>query len=543
MNYKINFNGTDFFVKKGEFVVVCGKSGSGKTTFLLQLENELKKLGQKTGFVFQNFDSQIVTDKVWHELSFALENTAVPRKIMERRVAEMAAYFGISDWLCSKTENLSGGQKQLLNLASTMALNPDFLLLDEPTSQLDPIVASNFLSTVKKINSEFGTTVVICEHRLEELFEKAGRILFLDKMRIFFDEKPQNFCQKILACQKKDLIEFLPTASKIISRFEKKPEKLPLSVAQGRSWILEFLEKGGKLEPENLSLLEGDENLKNEKNHQFDEKNCPQKSKNLVKIKNLSFRYEKTLPWILQELDFCIEEGKIYAIAGANGSGKSTLLKILCSLLKNFRGTVKIEKTARNKIFMLPQNVRNVFTKQTVLEELEECGWKKDENSALNENVFLSAEKELKKNASLTEDSILQNAIFSLKENFLHHPYDLSGGEMQKLALAKILLQKPKILLLDEPTKGLDNAFKKEFSLLLKNLARSGISIVLVCHDLEFCAYTADFTGLMFEGRVCGLEKTSDFFEKNIFYTTARNRLLRGFENSTGKNPETEAEK
>ena len=526
--FELNFNGQTFTLQKGDFVLVVGKSGSGKTALLLQMEKQLKALGQTTGFVFQNFDSQIVTDKVWHELSFALENTGVGRELMERRVGEMAAYFGISSWLGCKTENLSGGQKQLLNLAGTMALNPQFLLLDEPVSQLDPIAASNFLNTVKKLNRELGLTVVICEHRLEDVFSVADRVIFLDKMKILFDGEPGGFCRTVMASKSQNLSGFLPAAARIFARLgsfckEGGTADIPVSVAEGRRWLFE---KKDELKDRFLTIKRSPK----AKNPPFSEsvqgKNCGKQGERespCVKIQNLSFRYEKNSPWILQELNFNLNRSKIYAVVGANGSGKTTLLKILCSLLKPSHGTVKFQKKSaldseKPKVCMLSQNVRNLFVKHTVLEELEDSGWKNDQNL-----VFDGSGR------TLTED-ILQKLILSLRGCFLRHPYDLSGGEMQKLALAKILLQKPDILLLDEPTKALDCTVKKDLSQLIKKLAEKGMTVVLVCHDLEFCACTADFTAMLFEGRLAGMDRTEAFFEKNLFYTTAAGRIFRGFE-------------
>lgn len=526
--FELNFNGQTFTLQKGDFVLVVGKSGSGKTALLLQMEEQLKALGQTTGFVFQNFDSQIVTDKVWHELSFALENTGVGRELMERRVGEMAAYFGISSWLGCKTENLSGGQKQLLNLAGTMALNPQFLLLDEPVSQLDPITASNFLNTVKKLNRELGLTVVICEHRLEDIFSDADRVIFLDKMKILFDGEPGGFCRTVMASKSQNLSGFLPAAARIFARLgsfckEGGTADIPVSVAEGRRWLFE---KKDELKERFLTIKRSPK----AKNPPFSEsvqgKNCGKQGERespCVKIQNLSFRYEKNSPWILQELNFNLNRSKIYAVVGANGSGKTTLLKILCSLLKPSHGTVKFQKKSaldseKPKVCMLSQNVRNLFVKHTVLEELEDSGWKNDQNL-----VFDGSGR------TLTE-GILQKLILSLRGCFLRHPYDLSGGEMQKLALAKILLQKPDILLLDEPTKALDCTVKKDLSQLIKKLAEKGMTVVLVCHDLEFCACTADFTAMLFEGRLAGMDRTEAFFEKNLFYTTAAGRIFRGFE-------------
>ncbi len=491
MNYEINFNGFSFNFNKGDFILVAGSSASGKTSFLLECEKQLNAIGQKTGFVFQNFDSQIVTDKVWHELAFGLENAGTPRALMERRIAEMASYFGITSWFERETDTLSGGQKQILNLAGTMVLTPDFLLLDEPVSQLDPIAASNFLNTVKKLNRELGTTVIIAEHRLEDIFADATKVLVLDKMLPKFKGSPEEVCTQIFNSKEKEFIEILPAAARVFyQRIQQNQkiqltQKIPLTIAQGRQWLETLSVKQNNFEPDKENLTK----------------------KLLVRAKNISFKYEKNSPFVLHNLSLDIAEGEILAVAGVNGSGKSTLLKILTSILKPLEGKLKIESETKDKIFMLSQNVRNSFTKTTVRAELTECGWN---------------EHDLQK-------------IGSLAQKLESHPYDLSGGEMQKLALIKILLKNPKILLLDEPTKGLDNSFKKELSSTLKKLAQNKMSIVLVCHDLEFCAYTADKVSLLFNGNLVGTDFTRTFFAQNSFYTTPVNRMVRGLWNSSEK--------
>ena len=201
-------------INEGEFIILCGKSGCGKTTLLRQLkpaiapkgerdgeiyfngtkldETDLRTQSEKIGFVMQNPESQIVTDKVWHELAFALENLGMETAEIRLRVAEMASYFGIDDWFDKKTAELSGGQKQILNLAAVMAMHPDILILDEPTSRLDPIAGERFLETVNKINKDLGVTVILTEHRLENIFSFADRIVVMDNGKIIADGEPKK---------------------------------------------------------------------------------------------------------------------------------------------------------------------------------------------------------------------------------------------------------------------------------------------------------------------------------------------------------------
>ena len=226
-------------IEKGEFVLLCGTSGCGKTTLLRHLKSVLTPRGirsgavlfrgtpldqvplaeqsQAIGFVMQNPDDQIVTDKVWHELAFGLENLGVPRDVIGTRVAEMASFFGIQSWYHREVSQLSGGQKQLLNLASIMAMQPEILILDEPTGQLDPIAAGDFLNTLKKINRELGITVLITEHRAEEIFPAADRVLVMDAGRLIVDAPPRE-AGRILMEMGNPLEDMLPAPMRIFCK-------------------------------------------------------------------------------------------------------------------------------------------------------------------------------------------------------------------------------------------------------------------------------------------------------------------------------------
>ena len=233
---KLSLENVSLTISKGEYIVLCGRSGSGKTTLLRHLKTVLAPHGKrsgsitfngvpleqvserdqasKIGYVMQNPDDQIVTDKVWHELAFGLESLGTDQKVMRARVAEMACYFGIQDWFHRNVADLSGGQKQLLNLASIMAMQPEVLILDEPTSQLDPIAASDFLNTVRKINIELGTTVIVTEHRLEDIFPYADRAIVMDEGRIIADDTPRNI-GKLLYEQKNLMFAAMPTPVRV----------------------------------------------------------------------------------------------------------------------------------------------------------------------------------------------------------------------------------------------------------------------------------------------------------------------------------------
>ena len=510
---KKSLDGVNLSIEKGEYVVLCGKSGSGKTTLLRQLKSVLAPHGKKTGeilfngtpiekvsqrdqsakigYVMQNPDDQIVTDKVWHELAFGLESLGCDQKTMRARVAEMACYFGIQDWFHREVTNLSGGQKQLLNLASIMAMQPEVLILDEPTSQLDPIAASDFLNTVRKINIELGTTVIITEHRLEDIFPYADRAIVMDGGKVIANDTPRNI-GKLLYEQKNDMFAAMPTPVRVFYGAEGSGD-CPLTVREGRTWL-------SKTYPEpTISTLPAEE---------LDD----EIEKPALSLKELWFRYEKDSPDVLRGVSAEVPTGTLYAIVGGNGAGKSTTLKAVCGICKPYRGKVKVfgksvEKYKAAELFggclaMLPQDPKSLFVKKTVREDLAEMT--KDEKII----------------AEIAQVCEIESLLSS-------HPYDLSGGEQQRSALAKVLLTKPKLLLLDEPTKGIDSFFKEKLAKILCKLKEQGITIVMVSHDVEFCAKYADMVSMFFDGQMLTTDTPRRFFGNNSFYTTAANRMSR----------------
>ena len=501
-------------VEQGEFLVLCGKSGSGKSTLLRHLKTVLTPNGKRTGeilfrgvplskvsdreqaakigFVMQNPDDQIVTDKVWHELAFGLESLGCDQKTMRARVAEMACYFGIQDWFHRDVCNLSGGQKQLLNLASIMAMQPEVLILDEPTSQLDPIAASDFLNTVRKINRELGTTVIITEHRLEDIFPYADRAVVMDGGKVIADDAPRNV-GKLLYEQHHPMFTAMPTPVRVFYGAAGVGE-CPLTVREGRSW----LSKAFPQTPQYPAIPAPE----------LSEETAP----SALSLKELWFRYEKDSPDILRGVSAEVPKGSLYAILGGNGAGKSTTLKAICGICKPYRGKVtlfgkQIDKYKNRQLFshclaMLPQDPKSLFVKKTVREDLEE----------------------------MTKDKAAIDRIAALcqiTELLDSHPYDLSGGEQQRSALAKVLLTQPKLLLLDEPTKGIDSFFKETFAEILANLKKQGITIVMVSHDVEFCARYADLVSMFFDGQILTTDTPRRFFGSNSFYTTAAHRMSR----------------
>lgn len=536
-------------IEEGEFLVLCGRSGCGKSTLLTHLKTPLtphgKRKGEilfqgmplsdmsnrdqsrKIGYVLQNPDNQIVTDKVWHELAFGLESLGYSTPDIRIRVAEMASYFGIQDWFYKNVAELSGGQKQLLNLASIMAMHPDLLVLDEPTSQLDPIAASDFLETVKKINRDLGTTIILTEHRLEEVFPSADRVVVMEEGTILAEGSPSHIGQ-VLKEKDHEMFLAMPVPMQIYSMVDADvPVECPVTVRDGRKWLDAVCEKTGILPEEKRGPAQGSEGKDSMHSGKGQEEREEREA--LLECRDVWFRYEKDTPDVVKGLNLSLYKGEFYCLLGGNGTGKTTTLSLISRLRKPYRGKIllggkDIRRYTDRELFhgylgVLPQNPQSLFVKKTVeLELFEMVGGKKERK---NDEYNLSLDKKD------VVDGIMQVTHL---EGLLHrHPYDLSGGEQQRLALAKILLLRPKLLLMDEPTKGLDSYFKKEFADILALLKEQGVTIFMISHDIEFCASHADRCGLFFDGSVAASGTPEAFFAGNNFYTTAANRMARKY--------------
>lgn len=500
-------NSVSFSIEAGDFVTLIGATGSGKSTLMRLLKRELAPLGTlegniyyrgtaqdalsdydsvcRIGYVMQRPEQQIVTDKVWHELAFALENMGIAQSAIRRRVAEMASYFGISEWFERDVSELSGGQKQLLNLAAVMVAQPDILLLDEPTSQLDPIAANDFLNTVHKLNRDMGLTVMLIEHRLEEALPMSDRVLVLENGSLLLDDSPASACNKLRNHPR--LIDAMPGAVRLFDALDA-TGKCPITVREGRR----YLQNHSKNDISQFTPVENE-----------------RLSEAAIEFKNVFFRYGREYADVLRGLNLRVDIGEVFCCLGANGSGKSTLMKIAGGLRKPYSGTVRIfskkmkeypgQSLYRECVSLLPQDAQTVFLKSTVRDELREV--KAD----------------------------LSTLPYSLEYLLDRHPYDLSGGEQQLVALAKVLASKPRLLLLDEPTKGVDAHTQKAILKIIRALKADGVTVIMVTHDVEFAAKCADRCALFFRGEIVSEDIPARFFSNNSFYTTTANRICRNW--------------
>lgn len=515
-------------LERGSFTCICGPSGCGKTTLLRNLKPSITPHGlrsgtieimgksvesfegnpceeaQTIGYVLQNPENQIVTDKVWHELAFGLENLGLPTETIRLRIAEIASFFGIQSWFDKDVSELSGGQKQLLNLAAVMVMQPEILILDEPTSQLDPIAAVDFLDAVKKINNDIGTTVIITEHRLDNVVSISDRLVVIDNGEIVVNSEPYSAVSR-LAEVSHPMFLAMPNPAQVyesaMSRLNEcetecfddrtKYPNIPLNVREGRQW-LDHIMAGVPIKFDRVQRKE-----------------TINSSEIKLHIKDLWFRYERDSKDIIKGLDFEAYKGEILAIIGGNGTGKTTLLSILAGMRKPYRGRCNIngDTTA-----LLPQNPQTLFVRDTVREELLEA----------LEDLDLKATDSNLKIAEISE-------LLEIADIMDKHPYDISGGEQQRVALGKVLLLNPDLLLMDEPTKGIDNLLKNKLGELLRKLSAEGKTIIFVSHDIEFCSRFASRCMMFFDGGISGEGTPANLFAGNNFYTTAANRMARNY--------------
>lgn len=440
-------SGVSMAVPAGAFALLVGGTGSGKSTLLSLAKPQIAPAGDRAGqvrvfgrpvddldgaaacevgYVFQDPDNQIVCDSVWHEMAFGLENLGTPQGEMRRRVAEASYFFGMGPWFHSDTDALSGGRKQLLALASTLVMQPRVLLLDEPTAQLDPIAARNFLHALFRVNRELGCTVVVATHEPE---------LMADYATCAFE-----------------LVDGAVRAVENLGRF-----KCEAALA----------ERGAL---------------------------CDANAPAAVSARGAWFRYGRDDDWVLRGLDLEVRQGEVHALVGGNGCGKSTLLALIAGTRRAQRGEVRSAISAKA---MLPQDPKALFAEERVDEELME--WAHIGGYGADEVQAMMGELGLADRAGL-------------------HPYDLSGGQRQMLALGKLLLVHPRLLLLDEPTKGLDRTARERVAGMIEAARRDGVTVIVSTHDLAFVRRVADRVSLMFDGELACTEPVGEFFRNNLFY-------------------------
>lgn len=493
-----------FSVREGEMVLLCGRTGSGKSTLLRLIKHALSPKGNmkgevtvcgeardkvpphRVGFVMQRTDEQMVTDKVYSELAFGLESIGTDPLVIAAKVAETATYFGIEDKLYEDVSKLSGGQRQLLNIASVMTTDPDILILDEPTSQLDPIATSELYATIRRLNRDLSLTVIIVEHRLDELICECDRMIVMDNGSIMYDGAPRTVVSKIEPYSR--MMLYMPPSARLHARLGSYGHR-PLSVREGRSFIRE------NYGVQNVSLPR---------------KGCTE-GEAALELSSVYFRYGKDSKDVLRGLDLTVYKNEIFCLFGGNGSGKTTALHCALGTLSPYAGKIKLfgkrirQYTDRELhgecISMLPQDVQCLFLKNTVREELSDAGI----------------------------DIDCPDDLFDMRKYADMHPYDLSGGEQQMLGLMKVMAGSPRILVLDEPTNALDAEKKARLKETLQKIKERGVTLLIVTHDIEFASECADRCAMLFDGRIVSCAEPREMLPKNRFYTTCISKMTKGY--------------
>lgn len=502
---QILWENLNFTVKRGSFTLLLGPNGSGKSVLLRHLVYKLKPHGESKGqilfhgvpleemtplsrvekiaYVGQNPEIQMVSESVWQELAFSLENIGMEAGAMRLRIAEIANFFGIEDWFWEKTYTLSGGQKQILNVASALLLRPDLLILDEPDGSLDPVMRSELFAILNRLNQELGITILLCSHNWSIALPFATEVLYLENKKIDKFTSPQNFAHYLLSVNH-PLSFALPSASQV--HYQQNPSVSSEDLA--------------------LTLADAQTNLKSsvlENKNAVETQDFPK----LLEIQDLSFRYQQTSKNILNHLQLEVPAKSFFCLLGANGSGKSTLLKCLMEAL-SYNGKILWEgkKSKKNQstiaLAYLPQNALLLFQQEKIIDEIITNGLNPDE-----------AREHLKQ--------------LSLEGMENRSPFDLSGGELQRLALSLLFLRKPKVLLLDEPTNNLSPEDIRQLGELLQNFRKDGGTVIAVSHNLSFSATYATHLALLFQGEVTGVYSTQEFFQNNFFYTTEARHIAR----------------
>lgn len=507
-------DGLDWSVPQGAFALLVGGTGSGKSTLLSLLKPEISPTGEcagelrvlgesvadmdvrasaeRVGYVFQDPENQIVCETVWHEMAFGLENLGMSRDEMRRRVAETSYFFGLEDWLHRDTDTLSGGRKQLLSLAAVLALRPRVLLLDEPTSQLDPVAEKSFLHALFRVNRELGCTVVVATHQPRPMLEYATCAYRIEDGRV----------REVADIASLGHREELFSGEASGWGASRRAKNGVFSSASGQL---------GSLDPR-AGAPGAEKWLKSDKSGEFEAQIPPQDDSgapsraggcrilpkmhagSATTLAGSWFRYDRASGWVLRGLDASFSAGAVHAVVGGNGCGKSTMLSVLAKTVKLQRGRMV---RAAASAALLPQNPKALLVAETVRDELMEwastCGY--DEDAA--------------------QERAAQLGLDGLDAR---HPYDLSGGQRQLLALAKLLLIGPELLLLDEPTKGLDLASRRIIARALCEHAQAGGTVIMATHDLDFAEQVADDVAMMFDGEIACMESPADFFADNVFY-------------------------
>ncbi len=487
-------------IHKGGFTAILGHNGSGKSTLAKHFnainlpvggkvyiekmdtvdESLLYEIRQTVGMVFQNPDNQIVATIVEEDVAFAPENMGVAPLEIRKRVDDALEAVGMSKYKKRAPHMLSGGQKQRIAIAGILAMDPAYIVLDEPTAMLDPIGRREVMSTLKRLNREKNVTVVIITHNMDEAV-LADRVVVMDKGRIILDDIPQKVFSDVEAIK-----------------------SIGLDVPQVTEFAYELRKKGFDVKGDILSIEDALKVLRphvknctiNHKEKEKIERNSP-----IIEVKNASYEYSPDGPFrktALNNVSLTINKGDFVSIIGHTGSGKSTLLQLFNALVKPTSGQVLINgKSTTDKSV----NLRDIRTSVGLV-------FQYPEHQLFEETVRLDIAFSPKNmglsNAEIDERVKIACEIAGVHEGWLEKsPFELSGGQKRRVAIAGVLAMQPQVLVLDEPTAGLDPSGKKKLLARIKRMHDEyGITIVLVSHDMEDVADCAERVIVLNDGEI-----------------------------------------
>jgi len=505
-------------IEEGEFLVITGPSGGGKSTFLRSINGLIpnfyggkisgevlvkgknvsktptNQMSEIVGMVFQDPENQLVSNQVEREIAFGMENLCFSKEIMKKRIEESLDAVNISRLRDKTIQELSGGEKQKVAIASALATHPEVLLLDEPTSELDPGSAESVLNVIEKINDELGLTIILVEHRLERVIHHVDRMLMIDSGKILYDGSPR----KLKSNNVKDWKVGMPPVTRLALNFEKEMVNngMPLTVKEARLSLKEVLTT-----PKNKITWEKKESSK----------------RVILSMDKVFFSYDGEKD-VLKDISFNVFEGDMIALMGKNASGKTTLVKLMNGLIKPRKGKILLfgKKISDYSLEELIQKVGIVFQdpnlhlfNDTVQKEVEFVL----RNLKVDENL-------IKKK---TEEILKYFKIYQYKDSY---PHDLSGGERQRVALASVLVSDPEILILDEPTRGMDYYLKRELISYLREKAKTAI---MITHDIETAAEFSDRVILLSEGNIISDGNKRDVLSKALLFSPQINRLIQPY--------------
>ncbi|MBU3203663.1 ABC transporter ATP-binding protein [Clostridium algidicarnis] len=515
-------------IEKGKFVLIIGKSGSGKSTLAkvisgsipnfyggrlkgnIEIEgvNCINETGdnhrRNVSMVFQDPEKQLIMNKVHREIAFGLENIGLATSDIQKRLFESLQFCSLLDFYNRDIKTLSGGEKQKVVIASALAMRDECIILDEPTSQLDPSSAEEIINLIKKINEELGVTIIVIEQRMERWMEFSDKVMFMQQGEIDFFGIPEDFLNT-------NNSSFMPSYIEALRCMDIRES--PKTFKNAR--IIMEKQLGRK-----IKIAESPNENKEHKEHKESKSKFllgrlfsnKEKEEGEISIKDLKVNYDDNL--VLNNINLNIQKGDFCALIGPNGAGKSTFFKAIMNLIE-YKGDIRFQnknikdinkRDFYKSIGYVSQNPNDYISRDSVYNEIK----------FTLDNYNIKDEKKINK-------VIKRLNLEHLKDK---NPRDISGGERQRLAIATMIVLEPKVLLIDEPTRGLDNENKKRLQEILKEINSTGVTIILITHDMDFAANVANRFIMLFNGKITSDGDMQKVFKEGFYYTTTLHKLF-----------------